>query len=179
MTKKMFLSILLGIAPLGIIYLCCTLYVGVSPVRLMTKDLQRQQWRNKLVSAQGRWLENRVNDYEISVSFVQFPSTWYACLSQTQPATIRVHDGIVVEAEGQDLGACRDVYQQLTVDAIFESVSESIESYDPLKSTLSVQFDPHWGYVAKYRVVYTQGLSGSSFGDGHYQVTVHDFRPLP
>jgi hypothetical protein len=176
--RKTLICIAIGMSMVIVVYICCTLLIGVGPIQLVTKDLNRRRLRNEIASAKEKWQQHSARDYEIEISFVGWPQLWFVCNSPDDPVTIRVHDGNVVEAKEVNFDACRDVYQQLTIEALFDRVSEDIGSYNPLEKTLTVEFDPQWGYVARYRVVYTQSLLGSSYGESQYQLQIHSFRPL-
>jgi len=177
MKRRGFFYVGTTIALLLFIHCAFVLVLGTGPLQLATAGYFRQQLRTRMSLARRRWQQHQVREYEIGVTFTNVSPIWFVCRG-TGPVTLQVRDGVVVEAVGYDLDTCGEIYQSLTINAMFNRVAADIESYDPLKSDLHVKFDPEWGYVAKYRIENNQPI-WSAIADAFSQVEIHEFRPLP
>lgn len=179
MVKKILVRTVVAILAVLVVYFSFTVLVGVSPGQLVMSYRFRQKLRAEAAHAVSNWKQHNVKEYEIDMTFYGWPTFWFQCVSLTEPVTLQVRDEVIVQAEGYDLDVCRETYQHFTIDAMLDHVIAEIESYDPLKSTLHVTFDPEWGYVASYKIRSHAPIWGPSLGESVVQVKVHDFRPSP
>lgn len=118
-------------------------------VRSSEEEIVRRL-RADLAAARQRWSEVGPPEYQIDVEFLNVSIYWFQCVSTPGQLELRVRDGVVIEPDDQSLDQCREMYQGLTVEGMFDRVDAAIDSYDHRDSELRVRYDQDLGYVDWY-----------------------------
>lgn len=170
LTVLALLGVFLAINCLSVVVIGTTLW------HLATSGLFRHQLLNELSAARASWQEAQVHEYEIDVAFTGV-GLWFQCAGWPEPVTLYVKDGVVVDVEGGDLDGCESTFREVTIEAVLDRVADDLNRYDPMKETLRIDFEPHWGYVVQYSYDRHSSLI-DSVGDGSSRIEVRGFRPL-
>ena|SRR3990172_1464915 len=153
MLKKISLAITLLLV---LVYVGFTCRFGVSPIGVLANNATLQQNRRELFAARQTWESHQINSYRIRAQIgdrigrlMEGHGIYHGgCILVEELLTIR--DGIVVSSDVYPLYDCYSVYAQLTVDRMLEYVSKELEESTAFGASLTIEFDPEYGYVTRF-----------------------------
>lgn len=114
----------------------------------------------ELNQARIQWASKKPPKYQVTIySRNFFDSNLTSCLSGG--VTIVINNGVIVNGNYPD--KCKPVYDEITVEKMFDRVEGEVTSLDMLVTNQRVMFDPELGFVSYYYVQRSDAIFSSSF----------------
>ena len=176
-----------GLVLLLIIYCGTAFLLSAFPHTIITQSIQQRGILKDLEKNEEVWNESKPPHYRIKIKNQGYSSNWLTCLE----LELDVKNGTFfrVDEAGDNDQWCVDIYEDLTVDGLFELAKSYLLRDDPIRVRIwDIDYDENTGMITHISVqvkptMYDAVLYGNDYlsvvNPELFDLWITDFTPLP